>query len=57
VISAPKEGFRCRVATAPGGFMVRYLDCADLILMRRVAGRPKDLRRASELEQLTRGDF
>jgi hypothetical protein len=45
------------VSTAPGGFEIRYLDCADLILMRRAAGRPKDFRRAGELEQLTRSDF
>lgn len=42
---------RCRVAAADG-LVIRYLDCADLIRMRRAAGRPKDLRRASELELL-----
>jgi hypothetical protein len=48
---------RCQIATAPGGLVIRYLNCADLILMRRAAGRAKDLRRASELEQLTLSDF
>jgi hypothetical protein len=43
---------RCRVATAGDGLVVRYLDLADLIRMRRAVGRPKDLRRASELERL-----
>jgi hypothetical protein len=43
---------RCRVATASDGLLIRYLDCADLIRMRRAVGRPKDLRRASELERL-----
>jgi hypothetical protein len=37
---------------AADGLVIRYLDCADLIRMRRAAGRPKDLRRASELELL-----
>ena len=32
------------------GFEVHYLRRADLIRMRRAAGRPKDLRRADELE-------
>lgn len=41
---------RCRVAVAPDGLVVRYLDRADLVRMRRVVGRPKDLRRALELE-------
>jgi hypothetical protein len=43
---------RCRVATARDGLVIRYLDRADLIRMRRAVGRPKDLRRASELERL-----
>jgi hypothetical protein len=43
---------RCHVAAAGDGLVIRYLDCADLIRMRRAAGRPKDLRRASELELL-----
>jgi hypothetical protein len=46
---------RCRVATAGDGLVVRYLDLADLIRMRRAVGRPKDLRRASELERLAAG--
>ena len=50
----PVAGFlaRCRLAVASGGLVIRYLDRADLIRMRRAAGRPKDLRRASELECL-----
>jgi hypothetical protein len=32
------------------GFHIRYLDRADLSRMRRAAGRPKDLRRAAELD-------
>jgi hypothetical protein len=47
---------RCQVATGRDGLVVRYLDRADLIRMRRAVGRPKDLRRASELEQLGLGD-
>lgn len=43
---------RCLVATADGT-EIRYLDSMDLIRMRRAVGRPKDLRRASELELLT----
>ena len=46
---------RCRVATAGDGLVVRYLDRADLIRTRRAVGRPKDLRRASELERLAAG--
>jgi hypothetical protein len=42
---------RCRVAMSDG-FEIRYLDRADLIWMRRAAGRTKDFRRADELEQL-----
>jgi hypothetical protein len=45
---------RCRVATGGNGLVVRYLDLADLIRMRRAVGRPKDLRRADELERLGR---
>jgi hypothetical protein len=41
------------VAVAADGTVVRYLDRADLVRMRRAAGRPKDLRRADELERLT----
>jgi hypothetical protein len=47
---------RCWVATAGDGLVIRYLDCADLIRMRRAVGRPKDLRRASELEKLAVAD-
>jgi hypothetical protein len=43
---------RCRVAMSDR-FEIRYLDRADLIWMRRAAGRIKDLRRADELERLT----
>jgi hypothetical protein len=43
---------RCRVAASGDGLVVRYLDLADLIRMRRAVGRPKDLRRARELERL-----
>ncbi len=40
-----------------GGFVFRYLRLDDLIAMRRAAGRPKDLRRAAELERIaTAGD-
>jgi len=45
---------RCKVAVATG-LVIRYLDRADLILMRRRVGRPKDLRRARELELLAQG--
>jgi hypothetical protein len=41
---------RCRTARADE-FTIHYLDRADLIRMRRAAGRPKDLRRAAELDQ------
>ncbi|NYH90369.1 hypothetical protein [Actinopolymorpha rutila] len=43
---------RCEVARADG-FEIRYLHRADLIRMRRVAGRVKDHRRADELERLS----
>jgi hypothetical protein len=43
---------RCRIAVADDGTVVRYLDRADLIRMRRAAGRVKDLRRVEELERL-----
>ncbi|MEV0743968.1 hypothetical protein OG778_13045 [Streptomyces sp. NBC_00184] len=36
----------------PEGFIIRYVDLDDLIRMRRALGRPKDLRRAAELEAL-----
>jgi hypothetical protein len=41
---------RARTARADG-FDIRYLDRMDLIRMRRAAGRPRDLRRAVELDQ------
>jgi hypothetical protein len=43
---------RCEVAATGGGLVIRYLDRADLTRIRRAAGRPKDLRRAAELELL-----
>jgi hypothetical protein len=43
---------RSEKATAPDGLVIRYLARADLIAMRRAVGRPKDLRRAAELEDL-----
>jgi hypothetical protein len=46
---------RCEMATTPDGFVIRYLARADLIAMRRAVGRPKDLRRAAELEDLYQG--
>ena len=46
-------GFIDRAESAEiDGMQVRYLSCADLIAMRRAVGRPKDLRRAMELEKL-----
>lgn len=39
-------------ARDPAGFNVLYADLDDLILMRRSIGRPKDHRRADELEAL-----
>ncbi|MFJ1703702.1 hypothetical protein [Kitasatospora sp. NPDC088346] len=50
----PVEDFLARAltATAPDGTRVHYLRREDLILMRRAIGRPKDLRRAAELERL-----
>ncbi|WP_280699254.1 hypothetical protein [Kitasatospora sp. GP82] len=41
---------RALCANAPGGLVVRYLRREDLNRMRRAVGRPKDLRRAAELE-------
>ncbi len=46
---------RCETATAASGFKIRYLARDDLIRMRRAIGRPKDLRRAAELEHLDAG--
>ncbi|MEU9128503.1 hypothetical protein AB0D08_10390 [Kitasatospora sp. NPDC048540] len=50
----PVEEFLARAvtATAPDGTEVHYLRREDLIRMRRAIGRPKDLRRAAELEAL-----
>jgi hypothetical protein len=42
-----------RTAVAADGTVVRYVDLPDLIRMRRAVGRPKDLRRADELQRLT----
>ncbi len=41
-------------STRIGGATVRYLRIEDLITMRLVGGRPKDLRRAAELERIAR---
>lgn len=43
------------VATAAGGWQIRYLARGDLIKMRRAVGRAKDRRRAAELERLPGG--
>jgi len=43
---------RARTAYAADGLRVRFLDLSDLIFMRRAVGRPKDLRRADELERI-----
>jgi hypothetical protein len=43
---------RCLVAADRNGLVIRYLGRSDLIRMRRAVGRPKDLRRARELELL-----
>jgi hypothetical protein len=40
------------VATGPDGLRVRYVTRPDLVTMRRAVGRPKDRRRADELERL-----
>lgn len=42
---------RAVTVTGPEGVCVHYLCRADLIWMRRAAGRPKDLRRADELDR------
>jgi len=47
---------RSRVAVAADGLVIRYLDSADLVWMRRAVARPKDLRRADELELLAPPD-
>jgi hypothetical protein len=41
---------RAALARTAAGTEIRYLSRADLIRMRRAAGRPKDLRRAAELD-------
>ncbi|MFI9592857.1 hypothetical protein [Nonomuraea sp. NPDC052265] len=41
---------RAVTATGPDGLKVRYVSRDDLVRMRRALGRPKDLRRAAELE-------
>jgi hypothetical protein len=43
------------VRARDGGVTVHYAARADLVAMRRAAGRPKDLRRAAELEALPEG--
>jgi len=43
---------RALTVTDREGFEIHYLQREDLISMRRAVGRPKDLRRAAELEQL-----
>jgi hypothetical protein len=49
------EPFLHRAETAiVDGVSVHYLTGEDLVLMRRAAGRPKDLRRADELDKLLR---
>jgi hypothetical protein len=44
---------RCETASV-GDFTIRYLSRPDLIRMRQATGRPKDLRRAAELEAFLR---
>ena len=43
---------RAAVTCDPAGFAILYAGLDDLILMRRALGRPKDQRRAAELEGL-----
>ncbi|UNO38886.1 hypothetical protein [Streptomyces sp. MST-110588] len=45
---------RAEHAHDPSGFTIRYVALDDLIRMRRAIGRPKDHRRADELERLRR---
>ncbi len=40
------------IVTCPDGTVIRYVRREALIAMRRAVGRPKDLRRAAELESL-----
>jgi hypothetical protein len=44
---------RAIIAIEAGGMEVRYVSREDLIRMRRAIGRPKDLRRAAELDSFT----
>jgi hypothetical protein len=46
---------RALTVSSPDGFDVHYLSREDLIRMRRAVGRPKDLRRADELDRLGPG--
>ena len=43
---------RADIAVAPDGMTIRYVNAADLVVMRRAVGRPKDLRRVDELVAL-----
>jgi hypothetical protein len=43
---------QCVQAVGPDGWTLRWLRLDDLVAMRRVTGRPKDLRRAAELAAL-----
>jgi hypothetical protein len=43
---------RAETAVEPSGLTIHYVSLADLIVMRRAAGRTKDHRRADELEPL-----
>ncbi|MFE0855112.1 hypothetical protein CJD44_03110 [Streptomyces sp. alain-838] len=43
---------RAETTRDPAGFTIRYAGLDDLIRMRRALGRPKDHRRADELERL-----
>lgn len=43
---------RAESAVGPNGIAIHYVSAEDLIVMRRAAGRPKDQRRADELERL-----
>jgi hypothetical protein len=51
---APARPDRHRTAVAADSTVIRYLDRDDRTRMRRAAGRPKDLRRADELQRLAR---
>lgn len=47
---------RARTATTADGTRVLHLARSDLVAMRRAVGRPKDLRRADELDRLAGAD-